>query len=276
MNDETRLDELLAARATQGLSDLDEAALALLLEGEPAFDVDHYDSVATALDLALNAEVYADPDPLPSHLSAKLGDLAEQFTRGVDLSLIGTTAPSEQAVPEAPRSTVPAAPRSSLWGVAGWLVAAAAIALMATGLFDAPTAMPGAPDLAAVEAFVVANPDALVIDWAPGGDATGARAGGRVVWSQAAQAGFMVLDDLAVNDVSVEQYQLWIFDGDRANPVDGGVFDADGSASQVVAIDAKLDVIDPTLFAVTVERPGGVVVSSKERISIAADPANAR
>ena len=44
--------------------------------------------------------------------------------------------------------------------------------------------------------------------------------------------------------------------------------DADGEI--VVAIDARLPVGKPTLFAITVERPGGVVVSSRERLPLLA------
>jgi anti-sigma-K factor RskA len=74
---------------------------------------------------------------------------------------------------------------------------------------------------------------------------------------------------LPANDTSAEQYQLWIFDGTRDDryPVDGGVFDIPAGATEVVVpIHARLPVRQAALFAVTVERPGGVVVSSRERI----------
>ena len=77
---------------------------------------------------------------------------------------------------------------------------------------------------------------------------------------------------LAANDPTVSQYQLWIFDKarDQAYPVDGGVFDVSGSGEVIVPIDPKIHVDDATLFAVTVERPGGVVVSKRERIVVTA------
>ena len=78
---------------------------------------------------------------------------------------------------------------------------------------------------------------------------------------------------LAPNDPSVSQYQLWIFDRDQDErfPVDGGVFDVESGEGDVfVEIDPKLEVREPYLFAVTVEKPGGVVVSSRERIVLAA------
>ncbi|MEQ8838122.1 MAG: anti-sigma factor, partial [Lacipirellulaceae bacterium] len=78
---------------------------------------------------------------------------------------------------------------------------------------------------------------------------------------------------LAKNDPTKEQYQLWIFDADRneAHPVDGGVFDiADANADTLIPIDARVPVNEATLFAITVERPGGVVVSSRERLPLLA------
>ncbi len=79
---------------------------------------------------------------------------------------------------------------------------------------------------------------------------------------------------LPKNDPSVEQYQLWILDPERDDePVDGGVFDSDGSGKNgefFVLIDPKLNVVSPAAFAITIEKPGGVVVSSQERLPLIA------
>lgn len=94
-----------------------------------------------------------------------------------------------------------------------------------------------------------------------------------MVWSDTEQRGYMRIRGLAANDVTRAQYQLWIFDPrrDERYPVDGGVFDIPaGSEEVIVPIVAKLDVRGPTLFAVTVEAPGGVVVSARERIVLVA------
>ena len=56
----------------------------------------------------------------------------------------------------------------------------------------------------------------------------------------------------------------------QVTPVDGGVFDVDSSGSVTIPIDAKLKVDSPYLFAITVEKPGGVVVSSRERLALVA------
>jgi hypothetical protein len=106
--------------------------------------------------------------------------------------------------------------------------------------------------------------------WAPGGDAAGQLVSGDVVWDGDTQRGYMRFKNLRKNNPSIEQYQLWIFDASRDEryPVDGGVFDvsvdADGTA--VIPIRARVPVRTPTLFAVTLERPGGVVVSDRSRL----------
>ena len=76
------------------------------------------------------------------------------------------------------------------------------------------------------------------------------------------------------NDPTKTQYQLWIFDKTRDDrfPVDGGVFDVGADGEVIVKISPKLFVNEPVLFAVTVEAPGGVVVSKRERIVVTAAP----
>lgn len=97
---------------------------------------------------------------------------------------------------------------------------------------------------------------------------------GDVVWSPERQQGFMRFRGLAANDPSLAQYQLWIFDAERnsAHPVDGGVFDVPAAADGevVVRIDPRLPIRRATAFAITVEKPGGVVVSGRERLPLIA------
>ena len=83
----------------------------------------------------------------------------------------------------------------------------------------------------------------------------------------------MRFSGLQANAPTDFQYQLWIFDAERDErfPVDGGVFDIPvGQDEVVVPIDARLPVGEATLFAVTVEAPGGVVVSDRSRIAVVA------
>ena len=120
--------------------------------------------------------------------------------------------------------------------------------------------------------------DARRAPWTETGDPDGVGVTGEVVWSDELQSGFMRFRGLPANDAEEGQYQLWIFDAERddAFPVDGGVFDvvsADGET--LVEIDPKLPVSSAVLFAVTVERPGGVVVSDRSRIAVLAQPSPA-
>ena len=77
---------------------------------------------------------------------------------------------------------------------------------------------------------------------------------------------------MPVNDQAQRQYQLWIFDRnqDEKTPVDGGVFDITSDGEVIIPIRAKLRVAEAYLFAVTIEKPGGVVVSSRERLPLLA------
>lgn len=134
-----------------------------------------------------------------------------------------------------------------------------------------PTSVP----LAAQFNDLRAQDAALSLNWTATEDVAALNAQGQVVWHQADQNGFMQFTGLAANDPTEYQYQLWIFDQSRdaeqSPAVDGGVFNInDANAETIVPINAKLAVDKPYLFAVTIERPGGVVVSERERIVVLA------
>lgn len=115
---------------------------------------------------------------------------------------------------------------------------------------------------------------------------------GEVIFDADTQTGYMKFVGLASNDPTELQYQLWIFDAARPTgdlpqfaidgmpdlltqrPVDGGVFDiADAALTDageiIIPIDAKLRVDQATIFAITVEPPGGVVVSDRDIVTAA-------
>lgn len=123
----------------------------------------------------------------------------------------------------------------------------------------------------------IATTSPLTRPWVNTEDVASQGVMGDVVWDSESQTGYMRFSGLPANDPEENQYQLWIFDAARGEqyPVDGGVFNVPaGVAEVVVPILAKLPVSNPALFAVTIERPGGVVVSSRERIVVVA-PVNA-
>lgn len=76
----------------------------------------------------------------------------------------------------------------------------------------------------------------------------------------------MSLSNLPVNDPQKKQYQLWIVDPERdEKPVDGGVFDISSEdGTTIIPIRNPLVVRDPKAFVITLEQPGGVVVSKQE------------
>jgi hypothetical protein len=92
------------------------------------------------------------------------------------------------------------------------------------------------------------------------------RMSGKVVWSDTLQEGYMTLTNLPANKPEKNQYQLWIVDPSRdEKPVDGGVFDIrSGKETAVIPIRNPLVVTKPAAFVITLEQPGGVVVSKQE------------
>lgn len=97
---------------------------------------------------------------------------------------------------------------------------------------------------------------------------------GDVVWSDELQEGYMTLTNLPVNNPGKKQYQLWIVDPTRDDkPVDGGVFDIpEGAETAIIKIKNPLVVSDPKAFVITLEQPGGVVVSKQEEVVAIAKP----
>jgi anti-sigma-K factor RskA len=97
-------------------------------------------------------------------------------------------------------------------------------------------------------------------------------ASGEIVWSADRRTGFLRVEGLAAVEPERGVYQLWIFDRrrDERYPVDGGLFGVDDAGKPtIISIRPALDVAEPTLFAITLEPPGGVVVSDRKRILLA-------
>ncbi len=91
---------------------------------------------------------------------------------------------------------------------------------------------------------------------------------GEVVWSEAEQKGFLKIKGLAVNDVTKESYQAWIFDETQKaeTPIDAGVFDVAENGEALIPIKANLKFKNPKMFAITAEKRGGVMVSDRKNI----------
>lgn len=290
-----RLEELLVERAVRTVSDAEQSELAALLGRHPEVDADGFDRAAAAAALAFLAEEGDLEEELPGSLRQQIRGAAVDHLpaprpmRTASFAKAATDVAPTPLPPPTPfrRREEVAEPRSGAGTALAWLAAAAALLVAVIGWWPRITAPTGEPIETAqqVEQVEPAAPtvveqlagatDLTVTPWSATEDAAAAGAGGEVAWSDSLQAGYMRIRGLAANDPAREQYQLWIFDGRRDDryPVDGGVFDIPAEGDEVIVpIDAKLPIAAPVLFAVTVEPPGGVVVSSRERIVLAAQP----
>jgi anti-sigma-K factor RskA len=216
-------------------------------------------------------------EPLPAHLRSKIEASAEQYFAPQKAS-----APAEKpAEQEEFQKTFAFKPKRGILDWLGWAVAAVACVALAVNLYltrvnptnvagvnPTPTATPEIKLTPAqeMERFLASNPDVVRSSWGDFDPKKPMNVKGDVVWSNAAQKGYIRFTNIPVNDKTKEQYQLWIFDANQKHPIDGGVFDAGQAGEIIVPIDAKINVQKPTMFAVTAEKPGGVVVSPLEKV----------
>jgi len=273
MTDE-RHDTLYDLLTRQAIEGLDPAELVQLkaLAADLNYELDDsFDLAASAVALACIDDV----EPMPASLMAKLSVAADEFCR-------------ETNTVESPADLQPTfefEPKRSFFGWLGWAVAAAACVALAVNIWltrsqpqgptvaggPTPTASPAKPDIKTQFAEMMASSGIVKANWGPLPTATAEmkNVSGEVVWSDAKQEGFMRFRGLPVNDKTKEQYQLWIFENAKLEefPKDGGVFDITADGDVIIPIDAKLAAKDPKVFAVTVEKPGGVVRSDRKKIA---------
>jgi hypothetical protein len=288
--DEAMVD-LLVKQVTEGLSPAEQRALDVMDSELASAYLRDLERAAAAVTLAGSTG----GEPLPAALSARIAQhAAEHFAAAersaqpsgvADLSEARTAAAEQARVPQS-LAPSPAPTRVARYGGYGWLAAAACLVLAIFGWERPPPAVPPvavtpapvivpppekpAPPTAAEErAALLAKTDSLKIPLGATKDPAAAGVTGDVVWDPATQRGFLHFAGLAPNDPAIHQYQIWIFDAgrDKRYPVDGGVFDVPANAGEVVIpIRASLMVRKPAAFAVTVEKPGGVVVSGREHV----------
>ena len=256
---EERLLDLLEKRTFDGLTPAEERELSELNETD---DVS-LDLTAAAISLAQLEKV----EPMPVHLRSRIESAADEyFTQKVSQS--GSTRTVRES-------------NAGWWNWFGWALAGAACIALAANIYltrvnpplaagPGPTPTPApvqitpeqqrAQLLASAPDIAKANISAGKESYVPSGD---------IVWSDTNQAGYIHVKGLPKNDPGHEQYQLWIFDEsqDPKTPIDGGVFDVNSEGEVVIPIDAKIKVKNPKVFAITVEKPGGVVVSKQEKVA---------
>ncbi len=280
--------ELLAAYALGALDPAEEREIDRLLAAIDDVEVESFERAAAA---TLVANLAPAIEPMPGALRSDLKRFGRQWA-ATNLPERGRQVASSTGQARAGVMTRESSDEPSTFrfvGLAGWLAAAACLALAAVAWMPLASSVRSSGPIVIDDGWLRAEPgmsqqqlaqvrnalfvrpgDAVLASWTPTEtpDPTAAGAGGDVVWSTDEQCGVMRIVGLEANDPNAEQYQLWIFDEDQQHPIDGGVFDIPASGEVLVPITAKLRVRKPTLFAITVEKPGGVVVSDRSRIAL--------
>ncbi len=280
-----RLNELLAAEATQRLTPAEVTELDALLDAFPDEDPDAMELAAAALHLGMSFPL----EEIPAALAEQL------HLNAVVLTPTARTVPARSAPRPAPKSRDARKPEKRLawaaWG--GWVVAAGlagvAILLLANPrekrvevVKEVPVIekvdVPGKtifvevekkePTLAERKRDLEKDPAAKTFTETKDGVSVS------VVWSQDKKDGVMEVRGLAEIDPTKEQYQLWIVDKNRkeATPISAGVFDVRPTGATLVRVGASLPIGDTAAFAISREPIGGRVQPTKENILMVIPP----
>ena len=257
-SDADRWEDLQISRLLFGLSPEEQAEFDQLATTMPAEQSELFEQVVASIDVA-----WADSKSmsLPDHLRKAIRSRAIE-------ELTTTTLPAI----DKPAMVKRAAARSSRlpWFISAACLALTMLTLVTSRQFAPAKVISRSAAQQRAELISTAN-DLLQVKWADGPTPIPG-AEGDVVWSPSLQQGFMRFRGLTANVPTREQYQLWIFDKnqDEKTPIDGGVFDIGAGQEVIIPIQAKLKVQEAYLFAITIEKPGGVVVSSRERLPLLA------
>ena len=266
--------DLLILKATGEITKEELEQLTKLEEMFPEFKDDiSFELTAAAISMVdLPVE-----EKMPAHLQAKILADAERFYASPE-SEIKTL--KDSAETEEFQKTFDFEPKKSIWQSLGWLVAALACVALAVNLWISyrrptevitnppqqitPTPTPGMSEQR--QQLMASMPDVAQKEWSDFDPKKPLNVQGDVVWSNQAQKGFVRFRNLPVNDRSKETYQIWIFDETQKNPVSAGVFDANENGEIIIPMNAAIKVTKPTMVGITVEKPGGVMVSSSEKV----------
>lgn len=276
--------ELLSDQAIFGLSEEESAELEQLKRRFPDWEDESFDQTAALIELS-NFEI---SEPMPAHLRERiLADSEKYFSAKDEVAEVsGEQGEGGATIPQRTQTHVGETVRTSDtsgggfgWNWLGWAVATVAVVALGINLWSIsqtpqteiagqnqmPTVTP-TPTLNERYNQLLASGNTIKTNFS---GVAYQEFDGEVVWSNDEQKGFMRLRNLPVNDKTKEQYQLWIVDAEQGvkTPVDGGVFDVAETGEVIVPFDAPVKVSDPKAFAITVEKPGGVVVSKQEKVA---------
>ncbi len=274
-NMDEKLRDLLADQVTLGLSDDEARELGELLgSANGGMDAQSFELAAAAIALAETRY-----EPMPASLESKLSRAADEYFGTAKIDDAIHDQPTKAFKWEEPKAS------RSFFDWFGWAAAAmACIALAMTFFYNqnriselqakveqlTPKPTPEETLAQKRDRLKALGGEIARAEWTKGNVKDTETVTGEVVWSDAKQEGYMTFRGLPVNDPNSEAYQLWIFeDGNlEPHPKDGGVFNVTENGEVIVPINAKLRTVSPKAFAITIEKPGGVVVSSREKIAV--------
>lgn len=279
-----RLIELLTDQTLFGLDELECAEFNQLKRQFPELENDNSFELAAA---TINLNSLDTSKELPANLREKILADADNFFGSPEKARNVVSFPTkskETAVSSTNRKfETSAEAKQPFWQWLGWGVAFAACAALAVNLWmnnsrppqnDVAVKTPEivqtpTPELTAAqkrEQLIASAPDIVQTDWTAPKDKK--QILGDIVWSGEQQTGYMRFRGLPANNPSRETYQLWIVDEAQnpKTPISGGVFDVNENGEVIIPIDAPIKVRKPKSFAVTREKPGGVVVSKQEEV----------
>ncbi len=257
--------DLLSKKAVYGLDESEQQQLGRFDQGTVDAEFRSFEMTTAAISMI----DLASDDAMPVHLFAKISAESEKH--------VGDT-PWPPAYADVAEET----PSPSWFSWLGWGVAVAASLALVFNLYltrqPAPQVATAPPQVEVPRVLTASEKREDLLrstagltkaDWAAGNVKELKDLSGDIVWSDEKQTGYMRFRGLPVNDAKKETYQLWIFDKtqDKATPIDGGTFDVASNGEVVIPVDAKLKAVEPGMFAITVEKPGGVVVSKREKIA---------
>ncbi|MGW8370518.1 MAG: anti-sigma factor domain-containing protein [Gammaproteobacteria bacterium] len=269
-----RVEDLLVKRSLEGLNDVETAELRSLVKKFPQVDVAAFDRAVAAISVSQVPLTHAMPAGLYAEIEATGKRIVAQRAAATPSRHAGSSLNRRRQTPRSsPRSSARSSPqRRRSPSAIPWLVAAASLAFAIVSWWPMPPSSSNADSVYQRSRLI--DSGAQLQNWTATDDPTAVAASGDVVWDEVTQQGYLRIVMLSPNDPDEYQYQLWIFDSarDERFPVDGGVFDiSPGGGEVLVPISAKLPVGHAVMFAVTVEKPGGVVVSDRERIALLAE-----
>ncbi len=276
-NMDEQLRDLLADQATVGLSEEEARRLDdLLASADDGMDGQSFELTAAAIALAETKL-----EAIPASLEAKLARVAVEYfgTANGDIHKSIHEQPTQAFKWEESR------PSRSFFDWFGWAAAAmACIALVMTFFYnqnrinelqakiDQLTPKPSLEETLAQkrDRLKAAGGEIARAEWTKGNVKDTETVTGEVVWSDAKQEGYMTFRGLPVNDSNLQAYQLWMFEDANLEPYpkDGGVFNVTANGEVIIPINAKIRATNPKVFAITIEKPGGVVVSDRSKIAV--------